>query len=166
MRLGIPVVCVLMPLALTACGSAPRLDEGSLTEREIECVPYARQVSGIQLYGDAATWWDQAAGRYSRASEPSPGAVLVFRRSPRLPHGHVSVVSALRSQREITVTQANWVHGRVAVSEPVVDVSPGNDWTVVRVWWQPSHALGATAYPTYGFVSARRAGGSDVLAAR
>jgi hypothetical protein len=29
----------------------------------LQCVPYARQVSGIQIYGDAWTWWDQAAGR-------------------------------------------------------------------------------------------------------
>jgi surface antigen len=110
-------------------------------------------VSGIQLYGDAASWWESAAGRYERSSEPSAGAVLVFRRTGRLPSGHVSVVSRLRSAREIIVTQANWVHGRIARSEPVVDVSAGNDWTSVRVWWEPSRALGTTVYPTFGFIA-------------
>ncbi len=79
--------------------------------------------------------------------------MLVFRRSGRLPHGHVSVVAGLRRRREILVTQANWVHGRIARGEPVVDVSPGNDWTAVRVWWEPSGALGTTAYPTFGFIA-------------
>jgi hypothetical protein len=36
----------------------------------LQCVPYARQASGIQLFGDARTWWDQAAGRYSRGHAP------------------------------------------------------------------------------------------------
>ena len=31
----------------------------------LQCVPYARQVSGIRIYGDAHTWWDQAEGRYA-----------------------------------------------------------------------------------------------------
>ncbi len=35
----------------------------------------------------------------------------------------------------------------------MVDVSPGNDWSAVRVWWAPAHALGATVYPTYGFIA-------------
>ena len=118
----------------------------------IECAPFARQVSGIQLYGDAASWWDQAEGRYDRGSQPVEGGVLVFRRSQRLPYGHVSVVAADVSSREIRVTQANWVHHRVTRDEPVVDVSPGNDWSRVRVWWAPSNSLGSTVYATYGFI--------------
>ena len=148
-------LCLAAAVTLSACGGSSRgpvaggLSQGSV----VECAPYARQVSGIQLYGDAADWWEEAAGRYSRSAQPSPGAVLVFQRSSRLPHGHVSVVAAVRSEREVAVTQANWVHGRIARSEPVVDVSPGNDWTSVRVWWEPVRQLGTTAYPAFGFIS-------------
>ena len=146
--------------ALSACaGPRPTTTSAGASHAAIvECAPYARQVSGIQLYGDAADWWEQAAGRYARSDQPEPGAVLVFRRSARLPHGHVSVVLALRSRREITVTQANWVHGQVAHGEPVMDVSPGNDWTLVRVWWAPAGVLGTTPYATFGFVTRAPAG--------
>ena len=41
---------------------------------------------------------------------------------------------------------------RVEHDQPVVDVSPCNDWTQVRVWYEPAHALGRTVYPTYGFI--------------
>jgi hypothetical protein len=34
----------------------------------------------------------------------------------------------------------------------VLDVSPGNDWSAVRVWWPPSGGWGMTVYPTYGFI--------------
>ena len=63
------------------------------------------------------------------------------------------------------VTQANWVHGRIARSEPVVDVSPGNDWSAVRVWWEPSGQLGTTVYPTFGFIGPGPAARSDLVAA-
>ncbi len=136
---------------LPGCGSSVHGSSGSASTA-LECVPFARQVSGIQLYGDAHTWWDQAAGRYDRGTQPVQGGVLVFRRTGRLAHGHVSVVSGVVSGREIRVTQANWVHRRIGRDEPVVDVSPGGDWSAVRVWWAPSRSLGVTAYPTYGFI--------------
>jgi hypothetical protein len=162
-------VCVvlLLGLALAGCGSSPRLATGGGggSGEAIECAPYARQASGIQLYGDAAAWWDEAAGRYARSTQPQRGAVLVFRRSGRLPYGHVSVVSGVSSGREIIVTQANWVHHRIARAEPVVDVSPGNDWSAVRVWWAPSGVLGTTVYPTFGFVGPAGARPSDQVAA-
>ena len=55
----------------------------------MQCVPYARQVSGIDLRGDAWTWWGNAAGRYERGKKPRPGAVLVFRRTRAMPRGHM-----------------------------------------------------------------------------
>jgi surface antigen len=147
---GRAFLALLPPLALAACGTSSRLDPGPAAV--IECAPYARQLSGLQLYGDAAAWWDQAAGRYQRSSTPRPGSVLVFRATRRLPWGHVSVVAGLRSEREILVDQANWVHSHIGRHDPVVDVSRDNDWTAVRVWWAPAGQLGATVYPTYGFV--------------
>ncbi len=151
---------VALAVLLSACGSGPHRLGSEGAPAALECVPYARQVSGIQLHGEAYSWWEQAAGRYNRGSVPRPGSVLVFRRSARLGSGHVSVVERVVSDREIVVTQANWVPRRVTRGEPVVDVSPGNDWSMVRVWWAPSLALGRTAFPAYGFISAAAAGES------
>ncbi len=143
---------LLLLLCLAACGGG----QGYTTDvfpagGSTECVPFARALSGIALSGDAYTWWDQAAGRYQRSRTPDVGAVLVFARTPRLPQGHVSVVSQLLSQRRILVTQANWVHARIT-RDQVLDISPLNDWSLVRVWWQPADQLGATAYPISGFI--------------
>ena len=32
---------------------------------------------GLQIYGDAWTWWEQAEGRYARGTRPEVGAVIV-----------------------------------------------------------------------------------------
>jgi surface antigen len=157
------VAALLGTLGLAACGSGgggPAI--GASTA--LECAPFARQVTGIQLYGDAADWWHQAAGRYERGAEPVRGGVLVFRRTGRLARGHVSVVAGVVSSHEIKVTHANWVHRRIGRDEPVMDVSPGGDWTLVRVWWAPSRAMGTTAYPTYGFISLGRRPRPDLMA--
>ena len=42
-----------------------------------------------------------------------------------------------------------------ARDQAVADVSPGNDWSIVKVWYPPSGALGATPFPAYGFVHPR-----------
>src|SRR5262245_54809989 len=43
-----------------------------------QCVPYARNHSGVAIWGDAYTWWDQAAGRFGRTRRPVTGAVMVI----------------------------------------------------------------------------------------
>ncbi|NKC31410.1 CHAP domain-containing protein [Falsiroseomonas selenitidurans] len=158
------VLPILLLLALAACGSSrpgapavvaplrPHLGE------PISCVPYARARSGIALSGDAWQWWDAAAGRYQRGQAPRPGSVLVLRRTARLASGHLSVVTQVLSGREILVDHANWAsgaaRGRIATAQRVVDVSPRNDWSLVRVWYPPIAGLGRTAYPADGFVHA------------
>jgi hypothetical protein len=154
----------LSALALAGCGASPGTGLGFATGSTLECAPYARSISSVQLHGDAADWWDEAAGRYPRTDHPQPGAVLVFRRSSRLPDGHVSVVGEVVSDREIRVNQANWVHSRVGHEEPVVDVSQDNDWSAVRVWWAPARQLGTTVYPTFGFVGPAGASVTDRIA--
>ena len=37
------------------------------------CVAYARDVTGIRLDGNAASWWPHAEGRYDRGHQPSLG---------------------------------------------------------------------------------------------
>jgi surface antigen len=122
----------------------------------VSCVPYARARSGIQLQGDAWTWWDAAAGRYERSRAPRPGSVLVINRTARMRDGHVAVVSEVLGSREVLVDHANWAsgaaRGRIATGQRVVDVSANNDWSLVRVWYPRSSDLGTTAFPVRGFV--------------
>jgi surface antigen len=121
----------------------------------LQCVPFARAASGIELKGNAAEWWYAAAGVYARGDRPEPGSVLSFRATGRMRLGHVAVVAAVVNSREIEVDQANWAGagayaGGVARGVHVIDASPGNDWTAVRV------ALGdgdyGSVYPTHGFI--------------
>jgi surface antigen len=119
---------------------------------DISCVSFARELTGLQLRGDAADWWEAANGRYARSSHPEMGAILVFRRSRRLPSGHVAVVSRVLGARSVDVIQANWVPGELDQDQLVVDVSQRNDWTAVRVWWPPNGALGKHVYPADGFI--------------
>jgi hypothetical protein len=118
----------------------------------LECFPFARALSGINLPGDAVDWWWQAAGQYARGKVPAVGAVRVLVPVPGLPRGHVSVVSQVVVPPEILVTQANWVHHHVTPDQLVVDVSPDGDWSMVRIWWPPTGTLGITRYAALGFI--------------
>ncbi len=114
-----------------------------------QCVPFARLVSGIQIFGDAWTWWSQAAGRYQTGYVPKAGAVLCFRPTGSMRLGHVAVVSQVLTDRVIQITHANWSlidgdRGHVERNVTVVDVSPNGDWSLVKVWNDPSHNLGST----------------------
>lgn len=121
--------------------------------RPLQCVPYAREISGIQLRGDAWTWWGKAEGRYAKGSAPRVGAVLVLSKTRRLRLGHVAVVAEVRSSREIVVHQANWLNGgQIHRYTPVRDVSKNNDWSEVRVWYTPGRQFGARTYQAYGFI--------------
>lgn len=128
----------------------------------LQCAPFARMLSGVDLFGRAASWWQQAVGRYEKGSLPQAGSVLVFKAISSMRSGHVATVSRVVSGRVIEVTHANWSvirgrRGQIERDVQVVDVSPANDWSQVRVWWAPQQGLGTTAYPTYGFIYARKA---------
>lgn len=130
---------------------------GAFAEDYWQCVPFARLVSGIQLFGDAWTWWSQAAGKYETGFVPKAGAVLCFKPTGRMRLGHVAVVSQVLTDRVIQITHANWSlidgdRGHVEQNVTVVDVSTKGDWSEVKVWNDPSRDLGATVYPTYGFI--------------
>ena len=118
------------------------------------CVAYAREVTGVHLDGDAASWWPHAEGRYDRGHRPSVGAILVFKPYGRMHVGHVAVVSRVVGAREVLVDQANWVRGRVTRSMSVVDASTLNDWTSVKVL-EPHSGTHGRENPTYGFIYPR-----------
>ncbi len=129
----------------------------SLLDYVGQCVPFARAASGIQIYGDAWTWWDKAAGVYQRGETPRSGAVIVFARTARLPLGHVAVISRVVDRRVVMVTHANWSRqngerGHAEQDVTLTDVSPYNDWSEVKVWYRDMEGLGSTVYPTYGFI--------------
>ncbi|MGN6376249.1 MAG: CHAP domain-containing protein [Sphingomonas sp.] len=118
-----------------------------------QCVTFAREVSGIDIHGNANTWWSQAAGRYNRGHAPKEGAVLAFASYGKMRLGHVAMVSKVVSDREVLLTHANWSHpGQVERNVRAVDVSPNNDWSEVKVWYAPTDDLGDTVYPTKGFI--------------
>ena len=123
----------------------------------LQCVPYAREVSGVRIFGDAHTWWDQAAARYQRGRQPRVGAVLAFRPHRNMRLGHVAAVSQVLDSRTVLLDHANWSpingrRGQIERNVKAIDVSPANDWSEVRVWYAPLQALGKTRWPVHGFI--------------
>lgn len=136
----------------------------------ISCVPFARAATGIALKGNAANWWDAAAGVYERGSRPEAGSVLNFRATGHMRLGHVAVVTNVIGDREIEIDHANWWgpgagKGGVSRGIRVQDVSPNNDWTQVRVALGHSGDWGSV-YPTYGFIYDRPDNGRMVANVR
>ena len=130
---------------------------GAVADTYWQCVPFARLVSGVQIFGDAWTWWKQAAGKYETGFSPKAGAVLCFKPNGKMNLGHVAVVSQVLTDRVIQITHANWsriggTRGQVEKDVTVIDVSPAGDWSQVKVWYDPVRDLGSTTYPTYGFI--------------
>jgi len=125
----------------------------------LQCVPFARENSGIELSGNAGTWWDNAEGLYERGAKPEVGSILNFRSTSRMRMGHVAVVTNVLDGRHIQIDHANWASpGRISRDIDVVDVSSSNDWTAVRVELDHTNEFGSV-YPTHGFIYDRPDGG-------
>ena len=121
--------------------------------RYLQCVPFAREVSGVEIYGNAKTWWSQAAGRYERGQAPRVGAVMAMPAIRKMPLGHVATVSQIVSDREVLLTHANWSRrGGIERNVRAVDVSAAGDWSLVKVWFAGNGDLGTTSYPVSGFI--------------
>lgn len=135
----------------------------------VQCVPYARLVSGIRIYGDAHTWWEQAAGRYARGMRPKVNAVMTFQPHGAMQLGHVAVVSRILDSRTVLLRHANWSliggrRGQLEDNVRAVDVSANNDWSEVRVWYAPLGDLGTTRWPLSGFIYNRAPSANERLA--
>ncbi|MBX9884333.1 MAG: CHAP domain-containing protein [Novosphingobium sp.] len=125
-------------------------------QARLQCVAYARQVSDVQLSGNARDWWGNAEGRYERGHAPEVGAVLAFAGTRAMPAGHVAVVSKLVDDRHILIDHANWSRpGMVERGVMAVDVSAAGDWSEVRVWYAPTRALGLRPSAARGFIYPR-----------
>ncbi|WP_068076281.1 CHAP domain-containing protein [Novosphingobium lentum] len=131
----------------------------------LQCVPYAREHSAINLHGDARTWWNQAAGVYDRGSRPRIGAVLAFNGTHAMRAGHVAVVRKIVDDRHILLDHANWSRpGMIEHGALAEDVSSAGDWSLVKVWFAPIHALGLRPNPARGFIYGDRPGKADPAA--
>ncbi|MDE1916357.1 MAG: CHAP domain-containing protein [Sphingomonadales bacterium] len=142
----------LRNIAIIASGTAV-LAVAAPAQAHTQCAPYAREVSGISLFGAAGGWWAQAAGVYARGETPRVGSVLAFRATRAMPSGHVATVSKVVDERHVLLDHANWSRpGMIEHAALAEDVSEKGDWSQVRVWYAPIHALGMRAAPAYGFI--------------
>ncbi|MFE3835511.1 CHAP domain-containing protein [Pseudogemmobacter sonorensis] len=174
-RTGLRLAALLgAALALSACGasldqatkSSKGFDAGQNEElkalaiseaqarrargERVWCVPFARTASGVEIRGNAGTWWGAARGVYDRGHQPQPGAVMAFASTRKMPMGHVAVVSQVLSEREVLIDHANWDRNRISLQMSVVDVSERNDWSKVRVESTPETY--GSVYPVNGFI--------------
>ncbi|WP_338331973.1 CHAP domain-containing protein [Acetobacter sp. LMG 32666] len=124
----------------------------------IQCVAYAKSASDVVLRGNARDWWHNAAGVYERGLEPKAGSVLNFRATRRMPLGHVAVVRNIVDSRTIVIDQSHWAQAGISRNVSVIDVSPNNDWSAVRVALNSNTNSYGSIYPTYGFIYPRSAG--------
>ncbi len=124
----------------------------------IQCVAYAKSASDVVLRGNARDWWHNAAGVYDRGLEPKSGSVLNFRATRRMPMGHVAVVRNVVDSRTIVIDQSHWAQAGISHNVSVIDVSPNNDWSAVRVALNSNRSNYGSIYPTYGFIYPRSAG--------
>jgi hypothetical protein len=168
MRVGFAKLAALASVlvALAGCassfsekpyGAMPREPGRNLVEntgqKPLQCAPYAREHSGVKIFGDANTWWAQAANKFPRAQSPASGAVMVLAGYAGPDRGHVAVVRKIISDREIRVDHANWLDdGSIYINDPVEDVSAGNNWSAVRVWNIQTGNWGSHSYPVQGFI--------------
>lgn len=144
----IPILLVLQTIMMPAPAKA---------NDYLQCVPFARELSGIKIYGDAHSWWDQAAETYQRGTIPVEGSVLSLPSHGSMRLGHVAVVRKIIDDRTILISHANWspINGRRGQIERRVaakDVSQANDWSLVRIWYAPIGKLGTTVFPVNGFI--------------
>lgn len=153
---ALPVLFLATPLMATPVENSNGAT-GSLQPQHWECVPIARALSGIEIRGNADTWWRQAEGKYDRGDQPKRGAVLTFKPYGPMTMGHVAAVSRVVDNRTILVTHSNWSRingkrGQIERDVRVIDVSKDGDWSAVRVWYAPNQDLGTTVYPVHGFI--------------
>ncbi|MDH3663512.1 MAG: CHAP domain-containing protein [Alphaproteobacteria bacterium] len=131
----------------------PLLAKIVVPKKPLQCVPYARKLSNIQIRGNAWTWWGQAEGRYPRSDRPVAGAVMVLKKKNAGSLGHVAYVEEVIDSRTVVVSHANWLNkGRLHNNTPVIDISENNDWSAVRFWNTEGGHFGGNTYHPYGFI--------------
>ena len=160
------IISLVVLMLLTACSGGydedagfeefdPSMSQSWNADKNEQCVPFARRRSGIEIRGNAHTWWDQCSPD-QRSAKPYEGAVMVLSKTNRLRFGHLAVVKDIVNSREINVTHTNWGNNPkkrrvVYESMRVKDVSPNNDWSSAKFWNKYSRAYGSP-YKVSGFI--------------
>lgn len=157
--------CVCAAFVLFGCATDMAVDGVPQSKAQriaspIQCVPFARETSGIEIYGNAHTWWEKAQPRYQRGYVPVNGAVFVMPKQSRLGYGHVAVVKRIINSRVVEVAHANWGDTRarrsiIYYAMPMEDISEKNDWSRVRLWNYELKAYGLP-YRGKGFIYPNR----------
>jgi surface antigen len=172
--LSSPAIALLVALAAPVMAqdypAATDFSGGASLPGYLQCVPYARKVSGIGIYGDAHTWWAQAEGRFARGKVPQIGAVMAFPAHGNMRLGHVAAVSQIIDSRTVLLRHANWSpiegrRGQIEDNVRAIDVSLANDWSEVRVWYAPIGDLGTTRWPVQGFIYKQKPTDGSAIAA-
>lgn len=173
-KLRLPLLCAAL-LITAACGNTvststkngpvpsfqsaqPQLLAAAISDakykqakgQRVWCVPFARAASGVEIQGNGGTWWNSAAGRYERNHQPRAGAVMAFASMAKMPMGHVAVVAEVVDSRKVLINHTNWHRNKISLKMPVIDISPKNDWSMVRVEGTPG-VLGSP-YKVQGFI--------------
>jgi len=131
-----------------------------LISRRLQCVPFARERSGVAIRGNANTWWKQAAGDFLRVKAPTIGSVMVMQTR----RGHVGVVTKIIDARHIVIDHSNWLsNGQIYLDQPVMDVSANNDWSKVVVWHPNLSQFGKRALGVSGFIVDAPARGNQTV---
>ncbi|BCW87820.1 hypothetical protein sos41_09510 [Alphaproteobacteria bacterium SO-S41] len=131
-----------------------------LISHGLQCVPFARERSGVAIRGNANTWWNQASGDFVRVKAPTVGAVMVMQTR----RGHVAVVTKIIDKRQIVIDHANWLsNGQIYLDQPVLDVSANNDWSKVVVWHPNLAMYGKRALGVSGFIVDAPAHGNSTV---
>ena len=105
------------PITFHSSGARPRVDASG---PPLQCVPFARNQSGVNIYGDAHTWWDQARRKFETDDSPSKGAVMVIQGYRTDKRAHVAVVRKILDDRELTIDHANWANPVLAFCWPAI----------------------------------------------
>ncbi len=154
----VSAVAIATPTAAAASGPETRPASGKELPPYLQCVPYAREMSGIadlrrRAYvvgpgGRAVPARPHAAGRrsdgVSAASQDEAGPC-----GRRRPESSIA--------RTVLLNHSNWSpingrRGQIERNVKAIDVSPDNDWSSVRVWYHPLQAFGKTRWPVHGFI--------------
>ncbi|MDG6094336.1 CHAP domain-containing protein [Acetobacter sp. AN02] len=132
----------------------------------IQCVAFVQNESEVQLHGNARDWWYNAEGVYARGAAPEVGSVMNFRPIRRMPLGHVALVTGIEDSRTVIIDQSHWGQSGISRDVRVIDVSPDNDWSQVRVALNGDSSRYGSIYPIYGFIYPRGEQASGVMTAR
>lgn len=131
-----------------------------LISSRLQCVPFARERSGVAIRGNANTWWKQAAGEFVRVKAPAVGAVIVMKTR----RGHVAVVTKIVDNRTVIIDHANWLsNGQIYLDQPMMDVSANNDWSKVVIWHPTLGQFGKRALGVSGFILDASAHGNSTV---